>query len=213
MILAFFLFSGKNQEFKISDLFDVKQGRQNIAGQSTQLELNPSNVKVLTMKSINFSSASINPSLLLDYTSSSDIAPGSYLTASCYILNRVGKNRGMSLLNVDFDFEENKIIAGNDFIFLRPRSIILDNLPMFHAILDVALFDDTLKKSNDDEKSKLNYITVKELQDKKISIPSENFSEMAQRFMEIYEDYIQKLKNFNLSKKRLEEFKNKFLRK
>ena len=212
MILAFFLFSGKNQEFKIKDLFDVKQGRQAISGQSTPLEVNSKVVKVLTMKSVNFSSASINPNLLLDYTSSSDIATGSYLKASSYILNRIGKPRGMSLLNVDFDFKNNDIIAGNDFIFLQPRKIVLDNLEMFHAILDVALFDDALKKLNDDEKPKLNYLTVKELQEREISIPSENFAEMAQKFMELYQPYKKSLQNFNINKKKLEDFKNEFLK-
>ncbi len=210
MISPFFIFSNQNpmSRFKLNDLFEVRQGRQNITGESTDTK----KAKVLTLKSVNFDNMTINPSLLLDYTSSSEIDENSYLTANSYIVNRVGRNRGMSLLNLECNFEEPKLIAGNDFIYFQPRMIILDNLEMFHAILDVNLFDDALKKAIEDEKPKLNYLTVKQLQEREIPIPSENFSEMAQKFIELYEPYKKSLQNFNLKKKKLEEFKNEFLK-
>ncbi len=196
-------------KFKLNDLFEVRQGRQNITGESMLTK----KAKVLTLKSVNFDNMTINPSLLLDYTSPSEIDENSYLTANSYIVNRVGRNRGMSLLNLEYNFEESKLIAGNDFIYFQPRMIILNNVEMFHAILDVTLFDVALKKANEDEKSKsISYLTVKQLQEREIPIPSENFSEMAQNFMELYEPYKKSLKNFNLSKKKLEEFKNEFLK-
>ena len=110
MIFAFFLFSGPQSmsEYTINDLFEVKQGKQ-ILDKAKQkeirkFELNTSKIKVLTMNSINFDDKSIDSSLLSDYNLSSAIGSNNILTANSYIVNRVGKNRGMSLLDLDFDF-------------------------------------------------------------------------------------------------------------
>ncbi|MGO4819452.1 hypothetical protein [Flavobacterium sp. W22_SRS_FP1] len=221
MILCFFLFSGSSamNDFYISDLFEVKQGKQlldkvklNNASKLEDINLYTSKIKVLTMNAVNFDTKSIDASYLLDYNSSSSIGSNSILNSNSYLINRVGKNRTISLLDIeDFDFNKNEIIAGNDFIFLQPRKIVLDNLPLFHALLDIAL-KDLIDEKAVNMTSKVQYITVKEIANKKISIPSEGFDEINKRFLELYEPYKKLFKSFNASKKRLNEFKNEFLK-
>ena len=221
MILAFFLFSNSNpiNNFTINDLFEVKQGKQvldkvksNSTGKNEKIDSNNSNIKVLTMNSVNFDDKSINPNFLSDYNLSSSIGSNTILTSNSYIVNRVGKNRGMSLLDLDFDFNTNEIIASHHFIILQPRKIVLENLAFFHALLDVVLVD-LINEKADINASKVQYLTVKEIQEKKISIPSEGFDDLTKSFMELYKPYKEALKSFNFSRKKLEDFKSKFLKK
>lgn len=220
MIFAFFLFSNPNpmNDFSINDLFEVKQGKQildkakkNATSIDVETRLSTSKIKVLTMNSVNFDDKSINSSLLSDYTLPSAIGSNTILTSRSYIVNRVGKNRGMSLLDLDFDFNTNEIVASHHFIILQPRKIVLDNLAFFHSLLDVVLVDLVNEKA-DINPSKVQYLTVKEIQEKKISIPSEGFDDLTKSFMELYKPYKEALKNFNFSRKKLEDFKSKFLK-
>ena len=221
MIFAFFLFSNPNpmNDFSINDLFEVKQGKQildkvkkNAAGKVDKVGLSTSKIKVLTMNSVNFDDKSINSSLLSDYNLPSAIGSNSILTSNSFIVNRVGKNRGMSLLDLDFDFNATEIVASHHFIILQPRKIVLDNLAFFHSLLDVVLIDLINEKANNNP-SKIQYLTVKEIQEKKISIPSEGFDDLTKSFMELYKPYKEALKNFIFSRKKLEDFKSKFLKK
>ena len=221
MIFAFFLFSNPNpmNDFSINDLFEVKQGKQildkvkkNAAGKVDKVGLSTSKLKVLTMNSVNFDDKSINSSLLSDYNLPSAIGSNSILTSNSFIVNRVGKNRGMSLLDLDFDFNTTEIVASHHFIILQPRKIVLDNLAFFHSLLDVVLIDLINEKATNNP-SKIQYLTVKEIQEKKISIPSEGFDDLTKSFMELYKPYKEALKNFNFSRKKLEDFKSKFLKK
>jgi hypothetical protein len=218
MIFAFFLFSGPQamNEYTINDLFEVKQGKQ-ILDKAKQkaiekIDLNTSKIKVLTMNSINFDDKSIDPGLLSDYNLSSAIGSNNILTANSYIVNRVGKNRGMSLLDSDFDFEKNSILASHHFIFLQPRKIVLDNLAFFHSILDMALVD-LINEKVANNNSKLQYLTVKEIQNRKITLSSDGFNDLAKSFVELYGNYKAALKTFNSSKQKLEEFKREFVKK
>lgn len=221
MILAFFLFSNSNpiNNFTINDLFEVKQGKQvldkvksNSSGKNEKIDSNNSNIKVLTMNSVNFDDKSINPNFLSDYNLSSSIGSNTILTSNSYIVNRVGKNRGMSLLDLDLDFTSTEIVASHHFIILQPRKIVMNNLPFFHSVLDVVL-DDLITEKAANNPSKIQYLTVKEIQNKKLSIPSEGFDELTKSFMELYEPYKKALKNLINSRKKIEEFKIKFLKK
>ena len=59
--------------------------------------------------------------------------------------------------------------------------------------------------------SKLQYITVKEIQDIKLSIPSVDFNHLSKSFMEVYELYKKAFKNLSDSKKKLDEYKSTYL--
>ena len=72
---------------------------------------------------------------------------------------------------------------------------------------------DLINEKGANDKSKLQYLTVKEIQNRKITISSEGFNELAKNFSNLYERYKAALKNFNSSKKKLEEFKREFLKK
>jgi hypothetical protein len=118
----------------------------------------------------------------------------------------------MSLLDLDFDFTSTEIVASHHFIILQPRKIVMNNLPFFHSVLDVVL-DDLITEKAANNPSKIQYLTVKEIQNKKLSIPSEGFDELTKNFMELYEPYKKALKNLINSRKKIEEFKIKFLKK
>ena len=119
MIFAFFQFLGASamNEFYISDLFEVKQGKQlidkvkqNNTRKLEEIELDTTNINVLTTNAVNFDTKSIDASCLLNYDSSRSFDFNSILNSNSYIINRVGKNKSMSLLEIeDFDFNENKI--------------------------------------------------------------------------------------------------------
>jgi hypothetical protein len=220
MILAFFLFSNSNSmnDFTINDLFEVKQGKQvldkvksNSIKKNEKIISNNSKIKVLTMNSVNFDDKSINPNLLSEFNSSSSVGSNSILTSNSYIVNRVGKNRGMSLLDLDFDFNSSEIIASHHFIILQPRKIVMDNLPFFHTVLDVVLEELIVEKIASNP-SKIQYLTVKEIQEKKISIPFEGFDELTKSYMELYEPYKKAVKNLINSRKKLEDFKSNYLK-
>lgn len=216
------LFSGPSAiyDFFISDLFDVKQGKQlldkAIQTNSNKLDkkdLDISNINVLTTNAVNFDTKSIDTNCLLNFNLSRPIDANSILTPNSYIINRVGRNKTMSFLDIeDFNFDKNKTIAGNDYIYLQPRKIVLDNLPLFHALLDIAI-KDLIDEKILNMTSKVQYITVKEIASKKISVPSLEFNEINKGFMDLYEPYKKLSKNFNSSKKKLTEFKNDVLRK
>ena len=118
----------------------------------------------------------------------------------------------MSLLDSDFDFEKNSILASHHFIFLQPRKIVLDNLAFFHSILDMALVD-LINEKVANNNSKLQYLTVKEIQNRKITLSSDGFNDLAKSFVELYGNYKAALKTFNSSKQKLEEFKREFVKK
>lgn len=208
MLSPFFL----NSEYTVNDLFIVKQGKMILEKDKLSSEIllddNDSksiNIKVLTMSSIDFDSKSIDKNNLSDYFYKNNKNQDYLLSANNYIINRVGKNKGMSLIDIDFDFDKTKVIASHHFIVLTPRTIVLENVPFFHMLIDVVL-NDLIKNT---KTTKGQYITVREVQNIKISIPSAGFNELIRTFMEIYEPYKKSLQNFNENKNKMDLFKMK----
>jgi len=218
--LSFFFFKGPSEvnDFYVSDFFEVKQGKlfnklnQINYNNSDNINIHNQNVKMLTNSSVNFNTKTIDSSCLLNYSSTRSIDSNSLLDSNSYIISRVGKNKTMSLLEIeDFDFEKDKIVPGNDFIYLQPRKIILDKLPIFHALVDIAL-NELIDEKATKMTSKLQYVTVKEISNTKIILPSLEFDEINKNFMKLYENHQRLLKKFNTSKQNLDVFKNNFLK-
>jgi hypothetical protein len=208
MLSPFFL----NSEYTVNDLFIVKQGKMILEKDKLSSEIlfddNDSksiNIKVLTMSSIDFDSKSIDKNNLSDYFYKNNKNQDYLLSANNYIINRVGKNKGMSLIDIDFDFDKTKVIASHHFIVLTPRTIVLENVPFFHMLIDVVL-NDLIKNTRT---TKGQFITVRVVQDIKISIPFVGFDEFVRNFMEIYEPYKKSLQNFNENKNKMDLFKMK----
>jgi hypothetical protein len=227
----FFLFSNaETTKYQIKDLFDVRQGKlvlQNDANikkaDVESLNKKESNsVEVLTLNSINWELETIKPENL--FTISKPKTTPLPLTNNDFIINRVGLTKGCSLLESDFDFEKHQVMPSHHFLVCSPRKIILDKLPFFHAVLEIFLYDLVAKKlaSNENEvsvkttKQKLTYVTVKEIQDIEVEIPSENFDMLVSQYNQYYNMYAASYKNYitattNLNSHKLELFK--FLKK
>ncbi len=219
MLFSFFFFTNAQlmNEYKINDLFSVRQGKQMLNknkqitnSQNDKGFLNSNVIKVLTMSSINFDNKTIEPDFFLDYVTNKANDEDNFLSADNYIINRVGKIKSVSLLDfVDFDFTETNVLASNHFIVLTPRKIVLENLPLFHTLVDVALKDLMDKKIT----TKVQSVSVKEIQNITISIPPEGFDTLTRMFMEIYQPYLNSLKNLKFHKNLLEGFKNELNKK
>lgn len=215
MLSPFFLFSNSQftTEYTINDFFIVKQGKLILDKDKLSSDilldensLKSKNVKVLTMGSVNFDDNSINEDYFSDYISKKTNDLDYILSANNYIINRVGKNKGMSFIDIDFDFAKTKVIASHHFIVLTPRTIVLENVPFFHMLIDVVL--NNLIKNKTTIKGQ--YITVREVQNMKISIPSVGFDELTKNFVEIYLPYKKSLQNFIANKNKMDLFKKKF---
>jgi hypothetical protein len=229
----FFLFSNvETNQYKLKDLFDIRQGKLilNSEANTKAAELDskqPTNeplelIDVLTLNSVNWELSTIKPESLFSIPTPKT-APQP-LTNNDYIINRVGLTKGCSLLESDFDFESHQVMPSHHFLVCSPRKIILDKLPFFHAVLEIFLFDLVAKKltSNENEaavkttKQKLTYVTVKEIQNIEVEIPSENFDMIVSQFDQYYNMYAASYKNYisattNLNSHKLEL--SKFLKK
>ncbi|WP_146739538.1 hypothetical protein [Flavobacterium aciduliphilum] len=221
-------------KYLIKDLFDVRQGKlallqDKVVPNDTNDALDNEKVQetktidVLTLNSINWELATIRKELLFKITEPKTIPQP--LTANDFIINRVGQTKGCSLLESNFDFENHKVIPSHHFLVLTPRTIIQPNqLPFFHAVVDVFLTDLVKAQKNDQDKSESNiekkqksiYVTVKEIENIEIELPSENFDLLISQYNQYYTMYAASYKNFMASKNNLENHKlelSKFFKK
>lgn len=228
----FFLFSNvETTKYQIKDLFDVRQGKLVLHNDSNNNKIvdeklpeneESNSVEVLTLNSINWELSTIRPESLFTIPKPKTIPLP--LTNNDFIINRVGLTKGCSLLESDFDFESHQVMPSHHFLVCSPRKIILDKLPFFHAVLEIFLYDLVAKKltSNENEaavkttKQKLTYVTVKEIQNIEVEIPSENFDMIVSQFDQYYNMYAASYKNYisattNLNSHKLEL--SKFLKK
>ena len=227
----FFLFSNvETTKYQIKDLFDVRQGKLVLNNDSNnkivddKLLNNEENdtTSVLTLQSVNWELSTLRVESLFNIPTPKTIPPP--LTNNDFIINRVGLTKGCSLLESDFDFESHQVMPSHHFLVCSPRKIILDKLPFFHAVLEIFLYDLVAKKltSNENEaslkttKQKLTYVTVKEIQEIEVEIPSENFDMVEEQFNQYYNIYAASYKNYitattNLNSHKLEL--SKFLKK
>jgi hypothetical protein len=226
----FFLFSNvETNQYKLKDLFDIRQGKLILNSEANtkapafdnkqqikeeQLEL----INVLTLNSVNWELSTLKPENLFTIPKPKTIPLP--LTNNDYIINRVGLTKGCSLLESDFDFESHQVIPSHHFVVCSPRKIILDKLPFFHAVLEIFLYDLVAKKLTNDineaSAKKLTYVTVKEIQNIEVEIPSENFDVLVSQYLQYYNMYAASYKNYitattNLNSHKLEL--SKFLKK
>jgi hypothetical protein len=226
----FFLFSNvETTKYQIKDLFDVRQGKLVLHNDSNYNKIvddkldekeHLDTVEVLTLNSINWELATIKPENL--FTISKPKTTPAPLSNNDFIINRVGLTKGCSLLESDFDFEKHQVMPSHHFLVCSPRKIILDKLPFFHAVLEIYLNDLIVKKGKDrlesdlDKKQKSIYVTVKEIENIEVEIPSENFDLLTSQFDQYYNMYAVSYKNFMASKESLNNHKlelSKFLKK
>jgi hypothetical protein len=226
----FFLFSNvETTKYQIKDLFDVRQGKLVLHNDSNYNKIvddkldekeHLDTVEVLTLNSINWELATIKPENL--FTISKPKTTPAPLSNNDFIINRVGLTKGCSLLESDFDFEKHQVMPSHHFLVCSPRKIILDKLPFFHAVLEIYLNDLIVKKGKDrlesdlDKKQKSIYVTVKEIENIEVEIPSENFDLLTSQFDQYYNMYAVSCKNFMASKESLNNHKlelSKFLKK
>ena len=227
----FFLFSNvETTKYQIKDLFDVRQGKLVLHNDSNNKIIEdkilekeePNTVEVLTLNSINWELSTIKPENLFTIPKPKTIPLP--LTNNDFIINRVGLTKGCSLLESDFDFESHQVMPSHHFLVCSPRKIILDKLPFFHAVLEIFLYDLVAKKltSNENEtslkttKQKLTYVTVKEIQNIEVEIPSENFDMIVSQFDQYYNMYAASYKNYMAANNNLNSHKtelSKFLKK
>ena len=227
----FFLFSNvETTKYLIKDLFDVRQGKLVLHNDANikKADVKPlkkkesNSVEVLTLNSINWELSTIKAENLFTIPKPKTIPPP--LTNNDFIINRVGQTKGCSLLQSDFDFNNNPVIPSHHFLVCSPRKIILDKLPFFHAVLEIFLSELVSSKLKTPEneaslkttKPKLTYVTVKSIQEIEVEIPSENFDMVEQQFNQYYNMYAASYKNYisattNLNNHKLEL--SKFLKK
>ena len=234
----FFLFSNvETNQYKLKDLFDIRQGKlilnseantKTPAFDNNQQKKETSDlIDVLTLNSVNWELSTIKPESLFAIPTPKT-TPQS-LTNNDYIINRVGLTKGCSLLESDFDFDNHQVMPSHHFLVCSPRKIILDKLPFFHAVLEIYLNDLITKKialetsekkpldiDKKATKQKITYVTVKEIQNIEVEIPSENFDMLVSQYDQYYNMYAASYKNFMVSKKSLNNHKlelSKFLKK
>jgi len=226
----FFLFSNaQTTKYLIKDLFSVRQGKLVIHGDKNankdEIEIlnkeDLETIAVLTLQSVNWELSTIKAESLLHIPKPKSIPLP--LSSNDFIINRVGQTRGCSFLQSDFDFKSNQVIPSHHFVVCTPRKIILDKLPFFHAVLEIYLNDLITKKIElensenlQDKKAKSNYVTVKEIENIEVEIPSDNFDMITSEFNEYYNNYAASYKNFMISKEALNNHKlelAKFLKK
>ena len=227
----FFLFSNvETTKYQIKDLFDVRQGKLVLHNDSNnkivddKLLKNEENdtTSVLTLQSVNWELSTIRVESLFNIPTPKTIPPP--LTNNDFIINRVGQTKGCSLFQSDFDFKNNPVIPSHHFVVCSPRKIILDKLPFFHAVLEIFLSELVSSKLKTPEneaslkttKPKLTYVTVKEIQNIEVEIPSENFDMLVSQYLQYYNKYAASYKNYitattNLNSHKLEL--SKFLKK
>jgi hypothetical protein len=227
----FFLFSNvETTKYQIKDLFDVRQGKlvlhndANIKKADGKLSKNEelNTTSVLTLHSVNWELSTIRVESLFNIPTPKTIPPP--LTNNDFIINRVGQTKGCSLLQSDFDFNNNPVIPSHHFVVCSPRKIILDKLPFFHAVLEIFLSELVSSKLKTPEneaavkttKQKLTYVTVKQIQNIEVELPSENFDMIVSQFDQYYNMYAASYKNYisattNLNSHKIEL--SKFLKK
>lgn len=225
MILnLFFLFSNqKPTKYLIKDLFDVRQGKLVIHSDKNankdEVELsdkeNLKTTAVLTLHSVNWELSTIKAESLFHIPTPKTIPLP--LSNNDFIINRVGLTKGCSLLESDFDFKSHQVMPSHHFVVCSPRTIILDKLPFFHAVLEIFVNELAANKPKIPEneaalkttKPKLTYVTVKEIQNIEVEIPSENFDMIVSQFDQYYNMYAASYKNYvtattNLNSHKLE---------
>jgi hypothetical protein len=219
----FFLFSDTERTtYRISDLFEIRQGKlvlnNEANNKTTKNEKNPEkkesldSIDVLTLNSINWELSTIKVESLFNITIPKTMPQP--LSSNDYIINRVGQTKGCSLIESNFDFEKHKVIPSHHFLVCTPRKIIIDKLPFFHAVLEIYLNDLIAKKieqdrleSNPEKKQKSIYVTVKEIENIEVEIPSENFDLLTSQYNQYYTMYAASYKNFMVSKENLNSHK------
>lgn len=214
----FFLFSNAETTiYQIKDLFDVRQGKLVLHNDSNNNKIGvdklvekeePNSVKVLTLNSINWELSTIKAESLFNISKPKTMPKP--LSSMDYIINRVGQTKGCSLLESNFDFGKHKVIPSHHFLVCTPRKIIIDKLPFFHAVLEIYLNDLIVKKIEQDrleskleKKQKSIYVTVKEIENIEVEIPSENFDLLTSQFEQYYSMYATSYRNFMVSKENL----------
>jgi hypothetical protein len=192
--------------YTVADFFKIKQAI--VFKDDTEI---PNKTNLISMSSINWETSSFDSDLFLKIGMTDEIKEkNTELRLSKYdcLINRVGKVKVLSLLDVDYDFANNPVFASSHFMVIKPRKVIQDeNLPFFHCILDVVLKNYVPKPSA----SKTQYITVKELENIPIYLPTQGFELLKSEYEGIYKTYQQSLRNFNHDKNMIEKFKNDFL--
>jgi len=233
MILnLFFLFSNlQPTKYLIKDLFDVRQGKLVIHSDKNankdEVELsdkeNLETTSVLTLQSINWELSTIKAESLFHIPTPKTIPLP--LSNNDFIINRVGLTKGCSLLESDFDFKSHEVMPSHHFVVCSPRTIILDKLPFFHAVLEIfvnELAANKLKISENEApilettKQKSTYVTVKEIQNIEVEIPSENFELLLSQYNQYYNMYATSYKNYITANTDLNNHKlelSKFLKK
>lgn len=234
VLTLFFLFSAaETTTYRMSDLFDIRQGKLVLNNKSNAVENKQQKkslkdyIDVLTLNSINWELSTIKFENLFSILIPKTIPEP--LSNNDYIINRVGQTKGCSLLESDFDFSKNKVIPSHHFLVCSPRKIIIDRLPFFHTVLELLLNDLVAKKMvsekvenihsepvKKENKQKLTYVTVKEIQNIEVEIPSENFDLLVAHFDTYYNTYANAYKSFMVSKEDLNNQKlelSKMLRK
>lgn len=205
----------------MKDLFDVRQGKLVLNNDANKRKddkpLNEREIKtinVLTLNSINWELSTLKPENL--FTIPQPKTMPLPLTNNDFIINRVGLTKGCSLLESDFDFKSHKVMPSHHFVVCSPRTIILDKLPFFHAVLEIYLYDLVAKKLNNPEneapilettKQKLNYVTVKEIQEIEVEIPSKNFDMLVSQYDQYYNIYAASYKNYTAANNNLNNHK------
>ena len=233
MILnLFFLVSNlQPTKYLIKDLFEVRQGKLVIHSDKNankdEVELsdkeNLKTTAVLTLQSVNWELSTLKPENLLTIPKPKTMPLP--LTNNDFIINRVGLTKGCSLLESDFDFKSHKVMPSHHFVVCSPRTIILDKLPFFHAVLEIfvnELASNKLKIPKNETpilettKQKSTYVTVKEIQDIEVEIPNANFDMVEEQFNQYYNMYATSYKNYITADKNLNNHKlelAKFLKK
>ena len=223
ILYLFFLFTNaQTNKYLIKDLFDVRQGKlvlnndgkiKKTEAKSDKSSKESNSIEVLTLNSINWEFSNIKSEHLLTISQPKSMPES--LNNYDYIINRVGQTKGCSLLESNFDFENHKVIPSHHFLVCSPRKIIQQNqLPFFHALLEIHLNDLIAKKEKQDnsesssnKKQKSNYVTVKEIENIEVEIPTENFDMIVGQFDMYYKIYASSYKNFMMSKENLNNHK------
>lgn len=168
MINLFFFYPIHDGVVKISDLFEVKQGKNISKDLLDDSPIKYENL-VLNLNSVNFEYNHIDFNELQGYKDFNEITDEKFvlIDRQDFLVNRTGGYcKTFSTLLSNFETNNKRVVISSNFLYLRPRLAVNVPLDYLHFLLKISIEQLTNKQKGN--KTKQQYVTVKEVEDLKI---------------------------------------------
>jgi restriction endonuclease S subunit len=211
-----FLFLNTVRPYSFSELFEIKQGpmlpsKKNNKGVKDTGYL----YKSIFISDLPASHESLDPDLLAMFSSIKELKNSHLLKKEDYLISSKGQIKGYALYrsNVFSDVKGKKylgLVASNHFLILRPRASTLEafgNSYFIYNLLDLLIPKFNALAKQGQNKSRIQYLTVSDLQNFSIQLPEIGIlKELLQEFTQLHEEYESRIKALNQSKMNLEKY-------